>query len=166
MSEPKLGRPGAQPSSFSTATAAAMDSMPEDQRSLEARRLAREQARADAEMKAQAELARGVIYGVLVLIGIMTLIDLLLVVSGQSSNAIRLIFDLLIMYGIYQGKSWARIIVLALCVLTMFLVLPSLGVIWALSPMLGFVTLLIPLGYLGGSIALFMKPATYHFQQQ
>lgn len=162
MSDPQYGRPRAAHPAVTPISA--LENTPQDPRSLERQRLLREEAKFQAEARRQAELARGVIYVVMGLLGFVLLLDLLMLARGQSSALTRVIGGILILYGIYTGKSWSRLVLVVLMGLTALIAVPTLGPLFQLSPMLGMVMLLVLGLYAGSSVALFMPPAKYHFE--
>lgn len=134
-----------------------------DARSLEAQRLAREQARYDAEFAVQASTARGVVYAVVAVIALFAAFDLLQAASGTLSALFRGVLTALLAYNVFLGKPWARVVILILAAISSLTVLPSVFMLMKLAPMLALFIGLLFVGLLGGSIALFLNPAKHYF---
>lgn len=132
-------------------------------RVLEIQRLAREEARQEAEFAARASTARGVVYAVVAAIALFALGDFAQAARGSSVAGFRGVLTVLLGYHVFLGKPWARIVIAVLAVLTAFAVVPMVVALMVLAPS---AALLIGLPFallFGGCIALFLNPAKHYF---
>ncbi len=134
-----------------------------DTRSLEAQRLAREQAQYDAEFATRTSSARGVVYAVVAVIALFALVDLVQAASGTLSALFRGALTALLAYHVFLGKPWARVVILALAAVSSLTVIPRVLMLMKLAPVFGLLIGLVFSGLLGGCIALFLNPAKHYF---